>query len=146
MRKILIKKIIYILLLVVSILFIMSVKSNAASLSISASKSTVTEGETFTVTITVSGGAGYVSASTSNGTGGLNSTFLDNTSTSFSCTAGSAGTLKISASGVIADYTTENDENKSATKSITVKAEEKPVVKENKPTEITIFPSNLSFF
>ena len=138
MKKSLLKKSIYILLLVVCILFIMSVKTNAATLSVSTSKSTVTEGETFTVTITVSGGAGYVSASATNGTGRLNSTFLDNSSTTFSCTAGSAGTLKISASGVIADYTTEDDENKSATKSITVK-EEKPVVKDpvvnDKPAE-----------
>jgi len=130
MKKSLLKKTIYTLLLVISILFVMSIETDAATLSISTSKSTVTEGETFTVTVTVSGGAGYVSASVSNATGGLNSTFLDDSSTSFSCTAGSAGTVKISASGVIADYTTELDEDKSATKSITVK-EEKPV--ENDP-------------
>lgn len=114
MKTNLLKKIIFELAIIIGILFAMTIKSNAASLSISTSKSSVSPGESFTVTVSVSGGAGYVSATASNGSGSMGSTFLDNASKSFTCTAGSSGSVTISASGVIADYSTENDEQKSA--------------------------------
>lgn len=116
MKTNLLKKIIFELAIILGILFAMTIKSNAASLSISTSKSSVSPGESFTVTVSVSGGAGYVSATASNGSGSMGSTFLDNASKSFTCTAGSSGRVTISASGVIADYSTENDEQKSASK------------------------------
>lgn len=120
MKTNLLKKIIFELAIIIGILFAMTIKSNAASLSISTSKSSVSPGESFTVTVSVSGGAGYVSATASNGSGSMGSTFLDNASKSFTCTAGSSGRVTISASGVIADYSTENDEQKSASKTVSI--------------------------
>lgn len=120
MKTNLLKKIIFELAIIIGILFAMAIKSNAASLSISTSKSSVSPGESFTVTVSVSGGAGYVSATASNGSGSMGSTFLDNASKSFTCTAGSSGRVTISASGVIADYSTENDEQKSASKTVSI--------------------------
>lgn len=120
MKTNLLKKIIFELAIIIGILFAMTIKSNAASLSISTSKSSVSPGESFTVTVSVSGGAGYVSATASNGSGSMESTFLDNASKSFTCTAGSSGRVTISASGVIADYSTENDEQKSASKTVSI--------------------------
>ena len=103
----------------VIISLIMTTISNAASLGISA-PSTVSPGETFTVTITLNNGAGPVSASVSNGAGGF-SDWLENGSSSFSCTAGSSGSVTISASGTVGDFSTGNDEKVSASKSITIK-------------------------
>ena len=120
MKTNLLKKIIFELAIIIGILFAMTIKSNAASLSISTSKSSVSPGESFTVTVSVSGGAGYVSATASNGSGSMGSTFLDNASKSFTCTAGSSGSVTIYASGVIADYSTENDEQKSASKTVSI--------------------------
>lgn len=124
MKKFL-NKIIFIILVAIFALLLMTIKSNAAKLSISTSKSTVSPGETFTVTVSVSGGAGSVSASVSNGSGGKTD-FLDNSSFSFSCTAGNSGSVTIKASGTVADYTTEKDESKSATTTITIKQPEQP--------------------
>ena len=124
MKKFL-NKIIFIILVAIFALLLMTIKSNAAKLSISTSKSTVSPGETFTVTVSVSGGAGSVSASVSNGSGGKTD-FLDNSSFSFSCTAGNSGSVTIKANGTIADYTTEKDESKSATKTVTIKQPEQP--------------------
>lgn len=120
MKTNLLKKIIFELAIIIGILFAMTIKSNAASLSISTSKSSVSPGESFTVTVSVSGGAGYVSATASNGSGSMGSTFLDNASKSFTCTAGSSGSVTIYASGVIADYSTENDEQKSTSKTVSI--------------------------
>ncbi len=120
MKTNLLKKIIFELAIIIGILFAMTIKSNAASLSISTSKSSVSPGGSFTVTVSVSGGAGYVSATASNGSGSMGSTFLDNASKSFTCTAGSSGSVTIYASGVIADYSTENDEQKSASKTVNI--------------------------
>lgn len=120
MKTNLLKKIIFELAIIIGILFAMTIKSNAASLSISTSKSSVSPVESFTVTVSVNGGAGYVSATASNGSGSMGSTFLDNASKSFTCTAGSSGSVTIYASGVIADYSTENDEQKSASKIVNI--------------------------
>ena len=94
----------------------------AAALTISTSKSTVTPGESFKVTITVKNGAGYVRAGVSNGTGGFGDTWLDKESTSFDCKAGSSGTVTIKASGTVADFATEKDENLSKSKTVTIQA------------------------
>ena len=125
MNKKILNKIIFTIISTAFVLLLMTVKSNAAKLSISTSKSTVSPGETFTVTVSVSGGAGSVSASVSNGSGGKTE-FLDNSSFSFSCKAGSSGSVTIKASGTVADYTTEKDESKSATKTVTIKQPEIP--------------------
>ncbi len=119
MKKNFLNKILYILLLTVGFLFILEIKSNAASLSVSTSKSSVSPGGTFTVTVTVNGGAGKVVTTVSNGSGSKTG-FLDNSSYSFTCTAGSSGSVTIRASGSIADYTTEEESNKSASKTVKI--------------------------
>lgn len=119
MKKNALNKIIFIILAMIFILILMTIKSNAASLSISTSKSSVAPGGTFTVTVSVSGGAGKVSTSVSNGSGGKTE-FLDNGSYSFTCTAGSSGSVTISASGSIADYNTETESTKSASKTVKI--------------------------
>lgn len=119
MKKSILNKLIFTIIGTAFILILMSVKSNASSLSITTSKSSVSPGGTFTVTVSVSGGAGKVSTSVSNGSGGKTD-FLDNSSYSFTCTAGNSGSVTISASGRIADYNTEKDENKSASKTVKI--------------------------
>lgn len=118
-------KYIVIACITVATMFILTTTSHAAaSLSISTSKSTVSPGENFTVTVTLNGAAGPVKASVSNGSGALSSQWLENSSASFSCTAGSSGTVTISASGLVGDFTTGDDVNVSASKSVTIKQPE----------------------
>lgn len=115
-------KIIIMICVFIATLLMFTIASNAATLSISTSKSTVSPGETFTVTVTLNGGAGTVKASVSNGTGS-GSDFLDNNSLTFKCKAGESGSVIINASGTVADYSTEKDENISATpKTVTIQA------------------------
>lgn len=119
MKKNILNKFLFIILASFVFLLILGIKSNAASLSISTSKSTVSPGGTFTVTVKVNNGAGKVTTSVSNGSGGKTG-FLDNGSYSFTCTAGSSGSVTISASGSIADYTTEKESTKSASKTVKI--------------------------
>lgn len=121
-----IKKLI-ILIIFIGLLFVFNTSVEAAGISIKTSKSTVKPGENFKVTISVSNGAGYVSASVSNGSGGFGSTWLENSSKSFTCKAGSSGTITIKTSGTVADFTTEKDESASRSKSI--KIQEKTTTK-----------------
>lgn len=119
MRKNILNKILIMLLLITAILFIFSIKSDAAtSISISTSKSSVSPGESFTVTVSAKG-AGPVSATVSNGSGGKTD-FLDNSSFSFTCTAGSSGSVTISASGTLGDYDTGEDTSRSASKTVSI--------------------------
>jgi len=136
-----------IILGVISAITLLTTISEAASLSISTSKSSVAPGEAFTVTVTLNNGAGPISASASNGTGS-GSQWLENSSLSFSCTAGSSGSVTISASGLVADFTTELDENVSASKSVTIvqpvvepPVVEKPPVNTETPKPSTNTPS-----
>lgn len=126
MNKKIIKKIFLIMLITIGIIFAITIKSNAANLSISTSKSSVSPGETFTVTVTLNGGAGPISASASNGSGS-GSQWLENSSLSFSCTAGNSGTVSIYASGTVGDFATEEDVKVSNSKNVTiVQPETKP--------------------
>ena len=107
--------------ILIATLIVFQTVSDAASLSISSSKSSVAPGEKFSVTISVNGGAGYANLSVNNGT--LSSTSIDlmlQSSVTVTCTAGSSGSVTISASGTIADYATEQDEDKSASKTVTI--------------------------
>ena len=115
------KKIKFLLFFVILLFSFLGTKSDAASINISTSKSSVSPGESFTVTVSVSNGAGSVTTTVSNGSGGMID-FLDNSSYSFTCTAGSSGTVNITASGTVADYTTEQDENPSASASVSIVA------------------------
>lgn len=119
MKKGFMKKILFVLVVSIFAILLMTIKSDAASLSISTSKSSVAPGETFTVTVTVSGGAGNITTSVSNGSGGKTE-FLDNGSYSFTCKAGNSGSVTISASGVVGDYATEKDQNKSASRTVQI--------------------------
>lgn len=119
MKKNILNKISLMLLLVVAILLIFSIKSYAAtSISISTSKSSVSPGESFTVTVSAKG-AGPVTATVSNGSGSKTD-FLDNSSFSFTCTAGSSGSVTISASGTLGDYDTGEDTSRSASKTVRI--------------------------
>lgn len=119
MRKSILNKISLILFLAVAILLMFSIKSYAAtSISISTSKSSVSPGESFTVTVSAKG-AGPVSATVSNGSGSKTD-FLDNNSFSFTCTAGSSGSVTIYASGTLGDYDTGEDTSRSASKTVSI--------------------------
>ena len=118
MNKIIVKSL-AVLIITVAVLIGISTVSNAASLSITTSKSSVAPGEVFTATITLNGGAGPISASVQNGSGSATQ-FLDNGSMSVSCTAGSSGTVTVSASGTVGDYTTEADVYVSNSKGVTI--------------------------
>lgn len=100
-------------------LLIFQTTSNAATLSISTSKSSVAPGETFTVTVTLNDAAGPISATTSGGTGSA-SQWLENSSFSFTCTAGSSGSVTITASGTVGDFATETDISIGKTKSVAI--------------------------
>ena len=119
MKKNILTKLVFILIAIVFALLLMTIKSDAASISISTSKSSVSPRGTFTVTVSVSGGAGKVTTSVSNGTGGKTG-FLDNSSYSFTCTAGNSGSVTISASGSIADYNTEKESKKSTSRTVRI--------------------------
>lgn len=121
MNKRIFHKMLITILMTIGFSVLIRTTSNAASLSISTSKSSVSPGESFSITVSVSGGAGYVDLSASNAN--LSSTRLDlmlKSSATVTCTAGTSGTISISASGTIADYTTENDESKSASTSVLI--------------------------
>lgn len=120
MKKNFLNKIITVVTFTILMTLALSVKSFAAtSISISTSKSSVAPGETFTVTVSAKG-AGPVTATVKNGSGGKTE-FLDNNSYSFQCTAGSSGSVTISASGTLGDYDTGEDTNRSATpKSVSI--------------------------
>lgn len=113
MKRYFLNRILVILAVVLFTLLFLTVKSNAASLSISTSKSSVSPGESYTVTVTLSNGAGYVSS-------GGQTQWLDNSSFSYTKTAGSSGSDTITASGTAADYTTEQDEAVSASKTVQI--------------------------
>lgn len=139
MKNSILKKIIIILISMYFILALMTIKSNAASLSIQTSKSSVSPGETFTVTVTLSNGAGYV-------TSGGQTQWLDNSSFSYTKTAGSSGSVSITASGTAADYTTEQDETVNASKTVKIvqptSNNEKPKTTTTKPVEEKVKSKN----
>lgn len=102
------------------ITLILTNTSDAASLSVKASKSSVSPGESFTVTVTLSDAAGPVSATVSGGSGSLAKEWLENSSKSFTCTAGSSGTVTITASGTVGDFATGNDVTVRNSTSVTI--------------------------
>ena len=102
MKKDILIKTIFIIIAMLIIMLLMSIKANAVSLSITPSKKTVAPNETFTVTVTLKDGAGSITA-------GGRTEWLDNSSFTYSVTAGASGSVGLSASGVAADYKTEAD-------------------------------------
>ena len=119
MRKNILKKVLLAIVLAAIIALLLTVKSYAAtSISISTSKSSVAPGESFTVTVSAVG-AGPVNTTVSNGSGGKRD-FLDNSSYSFTCTAGSSGSVTIYASGTLGDYEKGDEANRSASKTVSI--------------------------
>ena len=113
MKKSILNKLILITFLTAFTALLMTIKSNAASLSITTSKSSVSPGESFTVTVKLNNGAGSVSS-------GGQTQWLDNSSFSYTKKAGSSGSITITASGTVADYTTEKDQTVSASKTVKI--------------------------
>ena len=113
MEKRILNKLVLIVFLVASTVLLLTIKSKAASLSITTSKSSVSPGESFTVTVKLNNGAGRVSS-------GGQTQWLDNSSFSYTKKAGSSGSVTITASGTVADYSTEKDQTVSASKTVKI--------------------------
>ena len=113
MKKDILIKTIFIIIAMLIIMLLMSIKANAVSLSITPSKKTVAPNETFTVTVTLKDGAGSITA-------GGRTEWLDNSSFTYSVTAGASGSVGLSASGVAADYKTEADTPVTANASVKI--------------------------
>lgn len=89
---------------------------HAASASVYASAGTIYVGESVTFTVSVSGAAGYLSV-----TGAASDyDWFENSSKSYTVTASSVGTLTVSISGVVGDFSTEEDVNVTDTVSVNV--------------------------
>ena len=113
MKKDILIKTIFIIIAMLIIMLLMSIKANAVSLSITPSKKTVAPNETFTVTVTLKDGAGSITA-------GGRTEWLDNSSFTYSVTAGASGSVDLRASGVAADYKTEADTPVTASASVKI--------------------------
>ena len=123
---------IFSLIFIAVIWFALGTYANAASLSIKTNKTSVSPGESITVTVTLSNGAGKI-------TSGGQTFWLDNSSYSYNVTAGSSGSVSLSASGVLADYSTEQDQSVSASASVKINtpvATPTPVTPTTKPTPV----------
>ena len=134
--KYLINKIMIIIYITLFFIMINMVTVNAATFSISSSSSVVEPGGSFNVSIT-SNGAGYVNLTCVNGTLSESYVWVEGTKTRTCKAAGTEGTIKISASGTIADFATGEDESKSGSTSVTIKKKEEPKPAETQTTPQT---------
>lgn len=108
-----------IFLCIMSIIFVSFInlkQTYAASLSVSVNKKTVYVGETVTFTVRASGGAGNITIKGASN----DSVWLDNSSKTYSVVASSVGTISLSASGVLGDYESEEDQKVSASATVKV--------------------------
>jgi len=123
MKK-MIKKILFVLMV-----FLFAQNVHAASLSVSASNTSVTIGSSVVIRVTASELAGRFSVTSSNGgvlSGGSSSTWIENSTQTFTFKANNVGTSTITVTPVdVADY---SGNVYSASKSITVTVKAKPVV------------------
>lgn len=141
-------KFLVIILFSIAFVLLLTVKSNATvSLSVSPSTKEIEPGKSVNITVKVSGGAGQIALSASNGTLSKSSLWLDNSSETITCTAGSTNgaTISITAKGTIGDYETEEDVTKSASTSIKIKKKEEvaqtPTTPSNNTTTTTKKPT-----
>lgn len=141
-------KFLVIILFSIAFVLLLTVKSNATvSLSVSPSTKEIEPGKSVNITVKVSGGAGQIALSASNGTLSKSSLWLDNSSETITCTAGSTNgaTISITAKGTIGDYETEEDVSKSASTSIKIKKKEEvaqtPTTPSNNTTTTTKKPT-----
>lgn len=87
----------------VATIFILTIKSKAASISVSPSKSSVSPGEKFSISIRANGAIGRAIVTVSGGTADVSSVWLDSSAT-INVTAGSSGTINISVAGATGQY------------------------------------------
>ena len=134
--------------IIIFINIIFTTVSNAA-LTVTPSKTTVEPGEQFIITVAVSQNeAADATLSATNAT--LNTThvnLMDTYTVNVTCIAGSSeGTINITASGRVASYITETEEEQTASTKITVKApeQEQPPVEEPQEPETPAEPTKSS--
>lgn len=91
----------------IAVVLINPMKVSAASVSVTASSQTVYVGDTVTFTVSVSNGAGYLNIS-----GAVTDTnsWFENQSKTYTVKASQIGTMTVYVDGVIADFTTEEDQ------------------------------------
>lgn len=102
-------------------IILIGVKSYAVSISVSPSKSTVSPGQSFSVTISGNDATGKVNISVSGGSASTSSVWIENNSQTITVTAGSSGTVKISASGELSSNAGE-DKTVSSSASVKIQA------------------------
>ena len=102
-------------------IILIEVKSYAVSISVSPSKSTVSPGQSFSVTISGNDATGKVNISVSGGSASTSSVWIENNSQTITVTAGSSGTVKISASGELSSNAGE-DKTVSSSASVKIQA------------------------
>lgn len=102
-------------------IILIGVKSYAVSISVSPSKSTVSPGQSFSVTISGNDATGKVNISVSVGSASTSSVWIENNSQTITVTAGSSGTVKISASGELSSNAGE-DKTVSSSASVKIQA------------------------
>ena len=124
------KKINSTVLIVIFTFFIGIMNVKAGSLTASTSYSTVYIGNTVTVNVSASGLAGKFSVTSSNGavlSGGTNSVWLDDQSSSFTFNAASAGSATVTIRPIdVADYST--GAAYTSTRTVTVRVIARPIV------------------
>ena len=101
-------KIKIILILFAILVSCLAIKSLAVSISVSPSVSSVEPGKSFSVTISGSDATGRVNISVSGGTASSSSVWIENNSQTITVTAGTSGTIKISASGELSSNSGED--------------------------------------
>lgn len=107
----------------VLLIMLLSIKASAVSISISTSASSVASGESFTATITGTDATGRVDISVKNGTASGSSVWVENDAQSITVTAGSSGTVSISASGELSNSDGTSDETVTASASVSIAAD-----------------------
>ena len=116
-------------ILLVMMIFLISENVHAASLSVSSSNSSVTVGNSVVIRVNASGLAGRFSVTSSNGSvlsGGTSSTWIEDSTQTFTFKANNVGTSTITVIPVdVADY---SGNVYTASKSITITVKAKPVV------------------
>ena len=114
-----IAKIRVILLLGIIFTILFATRVFAVSISVTPSSTTVSPGKSFSVTIKGNDATGRVNISVSGGSASTSSVWIENNSQKITVTAGSSGTVKISATGELSSSAGE-DKNVSASASVKI--------------------------
>ena len=131
-------KIKIVLILFAIFISIFTIKSLAVSISVSPSVRSIEPGQSFSVTISGNDATGRVNISVSGGTASTSSVWIENNSQTISVTAGTSGTVRISASGELSSNSGE-DKNVSDSTSVTITEPKQttpdPAVVDTKPAK-----------